>query len=83
MPNLPSDLEIYLFDLRGYIILENALTLQEVTTINAGIDGLLPIEDGQWDGYVHATNFGTQQGINLQQIYEAGEHFERLIDHPC
>ena len=25
---------------------------------------------------------GTVDGLNLQQIYEAGEPFERMIDHP-
>lgn len=82
MSNQPSEMEIYLFDLRGYLILKNALSPHEVADLNAGIDALLPIEDGEWDGYVHATNFGAKDGINLQQIYEAGAPFERLIDHP-
>jgi hypothetical protein len=82
MSNLPSEMETYLFDLRGYLILENALTQQEVAELNAGIDALLPIEHDEWDGYVHATNFGAKDGINLQQIYEAGRPFEQLIDHP-
>ena len=82
MSNKPSELEIYLFDLRGYIVLENALTADEVASLNAGIDALLPIEHNQWDGYIHATNFGANDGLNLQQIYEGGEPFESLIDHP-
>ena len=78
----PTEMETYLFDLRGYIILENALSQEEVAQINAAIDALLPIEHGEWDGYVHATNFGAKDGLNLQQIYEGGEPFEKLIDHP-
>jgi hypothetical protein len=67
----------------GYIILENALTAAEVTELNAGIDALLPAENGEWIGHVHATNFGANDGLNFQQIYEAGEPFEKLIDHPA
>jgi ectoine hydroxylase-related dioxygenase (phytanoyl-CoA dioxygenase family) len=78
----PTEMEIYLFDLRGYLILENALTAEEVAELNAGIDALLPAESGEWIGYVHGTNFGANDGLNFQQIYEAGEPFEKLIDHP-
>jgi ectoine hydroxylase-related dioxygenase (phytanoyl-CoA dioxygenase family) len=78
----PTEMEIYLFDLRGYLILENALTAEEVAELNASIDALLPAESGEWIGYVHATNFGANDGLNFQQIYEAGEPFEKLIDHP-
>ena len=78
----PTEMEIYLFDLRGYLILESALTAEEVDELNAGIDALLPAESGEWIGYVHPTNFGANDGLNFQQIYEAGEPFEKLIDHP-
>jgi hypothetical protein len=78
----PTEMEIYLFDLRGYLILKNALTPEEVDELNAGLDALLPAESGEWIGYVHATNFGANDGLNFQQIYEAGEPFEKLIDHP-
>jgi len=38
---------------------------------------------GQWQGRVHGHNFtGSHEGLNLQQIYEAGPAFERMIDHP-
>ncbi len=40
MTNLPSEMETYLFDLRGYLILENALSQQEVAELNAGIERL-------------------------------------------
>ena len=79
----PTEMEIYLFDLRGYIVLENVLTSQELNDLNSGIDTILPIKPNEWLGYVHATNFGAKDGLNLQQIYEAGEPFERLIDHPA
>ena len=78
----PTDREIYLFDLRGYLLLKQALSREEVAACNAGIDAILPIEQQEWVGYVHAHTFGDNEGTNLQQIYEGGEAFEALIDHP-
>ena len=77
-----TDLDNYLFDLRGYLVLEGALSPEEVTALNAGIDALLPINGGEWAGYVHCPTSNDKEGINLQQIYEGGEPFEKLIDHP-
>ena len=78
----PTEMEIYLFDLRGYLLLEGALSAQEVAELNATLDALPPLEAGQWYGYVHAHQYGATDGLNLQQIYEAGPPFEALIDHP-
>jgi hypothetical protein len=33
-------------------------------------------------GHVHGHDYGGKEGLNLQQIYEAGAPFEKLIDHP-
>lgn len=82
-PIKPTDLDIYMFDLQGYLVLKKALTPAHVAALNAGIDALLPMEPGQWDGYVHAHTYTQSDGLNLQQIYEAGEPFEQLIDHPA
>lgn len=79
---MPTDREIYLFDLRGYLILRNALSPAEVSACNATVDAMLPIEEEQWVGYVHGHSFKDNDGVNLQQIYEAGPAFENLIDHP-
>ena len=77
-----SDLDIYLFDLRDYLVLPNALSSEEVADLNACLDGIPPLKPGEWYGYIHAHQYGTTDGFNLQQIYEAGEPFEKLIDHP-
>jgi len=79
---LLTDLEIYLFDLRGYLLIEQALSQDEVVALNAGVDAILPLKVGEWAGYVHGQAYGTKDGRNLQQIYEGGEPFECLIDHP-
>ncbi len=77
-----EDRDVYFFDLQGYLLLEEALVPEDVSALNACIDSVLPLEPGEWRGYVHAHDYGTNDGLNLQQIYEAGEPFERLIDHP-
>ena len=83
MSNQPNETEIYRFDLRGYLLLKNALTGQEVRRCNERLDEILPMELDEWDGYLHARPiFKGADTFQLQQIYEAGEPFERLIDHP-
>jgi hypothetical protein len=80
---MATDLETYLFDLRGYIQLEQALSSEEVAELNASLDKIPKLQPGEWHGNVHAHSYGdATSGINLQQIYEGGEPFERLIDHP-
>lgn len=81
--NMPTEMERYLFDLRGYLVLKNALSAEEVTACNRILDGLQDSGPGEWHGHVHGHNFtGSHEGLNLQQIYEAGPAFESLIDHP-
>lgn len=77
-----SDRDIYFFDLNGYLKVENALTGAEVAALNDCIDAIVPLADDDWHGYVHGQSYGAKDGSNLQQIYEAGEPFESLIDHP-
>tara|TARA_Y100000758_G_C15987564_1_gene399259 strand:- start:33 stop:863 length:831 start_codon:yes stop_codon:yes gene_type:complete len=78
----PTELEMYLFDLNGYIVVKNALKKSEVNSCNKIIDKLKNLKNGEWQGYIHGHNYGGKEGLNLQQIYEAGKPFEKLIDHP-
>ena len=78
----PTDLEIYLFDLQGFVHLKQALSKPEISGLNTCLDKIPPMHPGEWHGYVHAHTYGTVDGLNLQQIYEAGPPFENLIDHP-
>ena len=77
-----SEIDKYLFDLNGYIVVKNALKKSEINACNKIIDKLKNIKNGEWYGYVHGHNYGGKEGLNLQQIYEAGKPFEKLIDHP-
>jgi len=73
----------YVFDLRGYHIIDNALSAEQLEWINAWID-LQPrdLEPGTWLGNVETHTYGHQDGINFQNIVEGGPVFEELIDHP-
>jgi hypothetical protein len=81
-----SAIDEYLFDLRGYLILKGVLEKSHVAAMNAILDEIIglqpPLRAGEWYGCVHAHTYGGFEGINLQQIYEAGAPFEKLIDHP-
>ena len=78
-----SDMDRYLFDLNGYLILRGALSVDEVAACNLSLDEMQNRKPGAWHGRVQGHNFtGHHEGLNLQQIYEAGPAWERLIDHP-
>ncbi len=77
-----TEMDAYLFDLRGYLLLRGALSPEEVKALNEGLDAIPRIAPGDWHGYVHREETEDTRGIAYQQIYEAGEPFERLIDHP-
>jgi hypothetical protein len=77
----PHDLPDYLFDLRGYLILKNAVEPQHVRELNTVLDAFPKLEWGQWHGNVQRFDNNGDAGIELQNIVEAGEPFERLIDH--
>lgn len=78
-----TPLQEYLFDLNGFIKLENALTTKEVSELNQGLDEIPKIAPNEWYGYLHREYCKDEtRGTIYQQIYEAGKPFENLIDHP-
>ena len=78
---MPTEMENYLFDLNGYLILENAITQEHVTELNAIVDDLGDMEPGDWRGRVNVRPGDKHSNRRMRCIYEAGEPFERLIDH--
>lgn len=74
----------YLFELRGYRILRGALSEDQLARMNAFVDGqnLDALQPGQWVGNVEVHTYGSKDGVNFQNIMEAGGVFEELIDHP-
>ena len=79
----PMKMADYLFDLRGYLVLEKALTTEHVQAINDAINGYVDLQPNEWRGHVHRQNHPASRGVNLQNITEAGRPFEKLIDHPA
>ena len=55
-----TDLENYLFDLRGYLHLEGALTADEVKDLNDCLDAIPPLEP--------ATGTGTSTPIPMARL---------------
>lgn len=84
VPVTPRD--EYFFDLNGFLVLKGVLSSGHVAEMNAILTDISqldpPLSQGEWHGCVQAHSYGGAEGTNLQQIYEAGEPFERLIDHP-
>jgi ectoine hydroxylase-related dioxygenase (phytanoyl-CoA dioxygenase family) len=72
----------YLFDLRGYLILENAVDASHIADLNSAFDRFPALESGAWVGNVQRKDGFGAAGMELQNIVEGGEPFERLIDHP-
>lgn len=81
---IPSALDDYLFDLRGYLVLEQALEPELVVDLNRALDGVPSLSPQGWWGNVQRSDNDKQaMGLELQNIVEGGEPFERLIDHPA
>lgn len=78
-----TDMERYLFDLNGYIVIPAALSPAEVAACNVTLDEVQDFVGAGWRGHMAMHNDPTrQEGLMLQQMYEAGPAWEALIDHP-
>jgi Phytanoyl-CoA dioxygenase (PhyH) len=80
---IPTDLDEYLFDLKGFLLLPGVLSAQEVAEGNSLIDTIpRDLPRGGWHGWVQREDHPEHRGISYQQVYELGGVFERMIDHP-
>lgn len=80
---VPTDIQEYLFDLQGFIVVPAALSAAEVAACNASIDAIpRSLARNEWFGHIQREDHPQHRGISYQQIYEAGAPFEALIDHP-
>ena len=84
----------YLFDLQGYLILKGALAEEDLDQMNRWVDdhwsyvekameGSDLADSDRWIGHVELHSYGQDDGVNFQNIIEAGPVFERLIDYPA
>jgi ectoine hydroxylase-related dioxygenase (phytanoyl-CoA dioxygenase family) len=81
-PRTPTPLDDFLFDLRGYLILENAVEPPLLDELNRAIDAFPPLDYGQWWGNAQRRDYTGSTGFELHNCVEAGAPFEHLIDHP-
>ena len=76
------DVQDYLFDLRGYVIIRQAVEPDLIDRLNQAIDPYLDLQYLEWRGNVQRFDNNGNAGIELQNIVEGGQPFEELIDHP-
>jgi hypothetical protein len=81
-PRNPTPLDDFLFDLRGFLVLENAVEPELLAALNRAFDDFPPLEPGQWWGNAQRRDYTAETGFELHNCVEVGEPFERLIDHP-
>ena len=72
----------YLFDLNGFVILDEAISQEQLAEINAWVDAQPDVEDGGWIGNVQLQSYSGSEGTLYQNIVEGGKVFRDLIDNP-
>ena len=77
----PAEFE-YLFDLNGFVILDNALSQAQLEAANSWIDNQPDVADGEWIGNVQLQSYSGSEGTLYQNIVEGGKIFRDLIDNP-
>lgn len=79
----PTALEDYEFDLRGYLLLREALTPDQVRSLNEAYDRFPPLERGEWYGNAQRRDYTADTGLELHNVLDCGDPaFDVLIDHP-
>jgi ectoine hydroxylase-related dioxygenase (phytanoyl-CoA dioxygenase family) len=90
-----ENIQDYMFDLQGYLVLENAISEADLREINRWIDDHWAyVEEpwaenddsrrkSRWLGNIETHTYNVENGVNFQNIIEGGSVFERLIDHPA
>ena len=71
---MPTALEEYLFDLRGYLHLENAIDRAHVAELNALLDTYLDLAPDHWRSWTHRHN--ADGYFHLHNLFEIGAPFE-------
>ena len=62
-------------------MLKQAISVDHVSELNAGIDKYVDLAPGEWRGWVQRGP-PTRNTRELHNLFEAGPAFEALIDHP-
>jgi ectoine hydroxylase-related dioxygenase (phytanoyl-CoA dioxygenase family) len=80
--DLPSALDDYWFDLRGYLVLENVLGAEQLAALNGAFDRFPDIAPGDWVGNSQRRDYTPDTGYELHNCLEFDPAFDDLIDHP-
>ena len=81
-PRQPTALDDFLFDLRGYLVLKQAVEPELIDELNQAIDALPPLDYGEWLGNAQRRDYTASTGLEIHNCIELGGPFEKLIDHP-
>jgi ectoine hydroxylase-related dioxygenase (phytanoyl-CoA dioxygenase family) len=79
---MPNPVDDFFFDLNGYLILENAVSPELVTRLNAAFDRLPNVEPGEWIGNAQRRDYTKETGYELHNCIEFDPAFEEMIDNP-
>src|SRR5688500_2480914 len=79
---MPTILEDYLFDLRGFLVLRVAVGARDVARLNATIDAIPPLKAQAWHGNVHRHDYADGWRVIPYIIIETGPPFDYKIDNP-
>ncbi|HSP29683.1 MAG TPA: hypothetical protein VLN74_14110, partial [Ilumatobacteraceae bacterium] len=81
---LPSTLDDYEFDLRGFLVIASALSNGELAALNAAYDRFPPLDHGEWYGAAQRRDYTADTGFELHNVFDCGDPaFDVLIDHPA
>jgi hypothetical protein len=82
-PDGPTPLDEFLFDLSGFLVLEDAVDEPLLQALDAEFDAFpRDLERGGWYRGGQRRDYTPDTGFELHQVVAAGEAFENLIDHP-
>ena len=78
---MPTEMEDYLFDLQGYLILKQAVDTDHLSEMNSVIDRWATKEDAQWRE--KATQNDPPFSISFDKVAERDTSFLKLVNHPA
>ena len=78
---MPTEMEDYLFDLRGYLILKQAVDIDHLSEMNAVIDRWSTEADAQWQE--KSIRSDPPFSISFDKVAEKDASFLELVDHPA
>jgi ectoine hydroxylase-related dioxygenase (phytanoyl-CoA dioxygenase family) len=81
-PRQPRPIDDFLFDLNGYVVIENAVEPALLDELTAAVDALPPLKVGEWLGNAQRRDYTGETGLEIHNCVELGGPFEQLIDNP-